>query len=529
MSKITKSRRPFLRMENVRRTVQILAFLAFIYLFLVTVGQVAIAEKNGEMVPRLSLISGAPIDTFLRIDPLVAVSTMLAVRQVITILVIFALPVILLTMLFGRFFCGWLCPLGTTLDAADFLFWRKRSKRTKPWNPRNFKYYLLFAVLVGSLLTSQIAYFFDPICIITRSLTLVVFAPVQMVIRSISPGTQMTFLPEGQFFYRMNLLALLIFAGIIGLNSISRRFWCRNLCPLGALLALLSRFSIMRRIVGDCHECTKCANDCKMNSIQPNYQDYLAPECIYCYSCTRFCPAHDTKIIPATGKPGYIADYDLSRRRILQAVGIGVLSAGVLKTHASAKKSRESEIKSSSPQLIRPPGALPEDQFNNRCIRCSECMKVCPTNGLQPALAEAGLDGFWTPVLVPRIGECVQNCNLCSQVCSTQAIQPFEIEDKTYIFMGTAVIDRSACIAWNSDKPCLVCDEYCSYHALHWKTVDGVRRPFVDQKKCTGCGICESACPIQPQAAIRVFSFGDKRHMSREEQKRWSRRKFTVE
>jgi len=149
-------------------------------------------------------------------------------------------------------------------------------------------------------------------------------------------------------------------------------------------------------------------------------------------------------------------------------------------------------------------------------------MKVCPTNGLQPALTEAGIEGLWTPILVPKIGECAQNCNLCSKVCPTQAIQPFEKDEKQHIFIGTAVIDRSQCIVWNGDKACLICEEYCSYLAVHFREVDGVRRPFVNEKKCTGCGKCESACPIQPQAAIRVFSFGDKRHMSREEQKFWS-------
>ena len=189
------------------------------------------------------------------------------------------------------------------------------------------------------------------------------------------------------------------------------------------------------------------------------------------------------------------------------------------KTNVAAKASRVGKVKTSSELLIRPPGALPEDEFVNRCIRCSECMKVCPTGGLQPALTEAGFAGLWTPVLVPKIGECTQNCNLCSQVCSSKAIEPFEIPEKSYIYIGRAVIDRSSCIVWNSDKQCLICDEHCSYHAVHWKSVDGVKRPFVDEHKCVGCGICENACPIQPVAAIRAFSFGDRRYWTREQQK----------
>ena len=57
-----------------------------------------------------------------------------------------------------------------------------------------------------------------------------------------------------------------------------------------------------------------------------------------------------------------------------------------------------------NPDLVRPPGARSEKEFLARCTACGLCMKVCPTGGLQPALAEAGLEGIWTPRLVPRIG-----------------------------------------------------------------------------------------------------------------------------
>ena len=521
-------------MENARRVVQILVFLAFIYLFLLTIGQVKIITTASGTSAVLALISRAPVDTFLRIDPLIGAATMLAARKVIYVLLWYGLPIVLLTILAGRFFCGWLCPLGTALDVSDTLFFHKRNhilrqtqsdSSTTCW--RNTKYYLLAVILFGSLFSAQIAYFFDPIALLTRTLTLAFVAPIQMVMRGLGENAPILshnrFFPDGQMFFRLNLVALLIFIGIIAANYYSRRFWCRNLCPLGALLALFSRFSAIRRIVGEgCNSCRLCEHECKMASILSDPGEYLAPECIYCYSCTQACSKGTTKIVPSLVNRGYRKDLSLNRRRLIQAFGIGLAWTAVVKTHVSAKSARDSKIKTSSPQLIRPPGAQAEDQFLATCIRCAECMKVCPTNGLQPSILEAGLEGFWTPVLVPKIGECTQNCNLCGNVCSTQSIKPFTVEEKTFMFMGTAVIDRSMCIAWNSNKPCLVCDEYCSYHAIKWKTVEGVRRPFVNDKKCTGCGTCESACPIQPQSAVRIFSFGDKRHLTRDEQRRWS-------
>ena len=546
-------------MENGRRAVQVLSFAAFLYLFLLTIGRYDAGLR------RIALPSAAPIDTFFRIDPLLGLTTMVAIRRVIEVMLLYALPVVVLTVLAGRFFCGWICPLGTTLDAADVVFFRKRKSRPSragAGSPvgaagsfvgagfeippqqevplpardgaRRVKYYILLAVLGAALFSAQLAYLLDPITIITRALTFAVFPLVQLGAWWLSDAgirLESGYLPQDvQYFFRLNFLAAVVLVSIVASNAISRRYWCRNLCPLGALLAVISRFSVVRRLVADnCANCRKCVPDCKMGAIDPDPKHYQAPECIYCYSCTRVCPALSTRIIPSLSSEGYHSSVDLNRRRTLQALGVGAFVAVLGKTNAAAKTSRVGKVKVSSELLIRPPGALPEEEFVDRCVRCSECMKVCPTNGLQPALAEAGFRGLWSPVLVPRIGECAQNCNLCSQVCSSQAIQPFTIPEKSHLFIGRAVIDRSQCIAWNSDKQCLVCDEACSYHALRWKKVEGVRRPFVDDHKCVGCGICENVCPIQPMAAVRVFSFGDQRHKTREEQKRFFRLSETQE
>lgn len=499
------------RMENLRRVVQVLCFGVFVYLFALTIGQYnADAKAN-------ILTSKAPIDIFFRIDPLLGLAAMVSARRVILIMLVYGLPIVILSVLAGRFFCGWVCPLGSALDATDKLLFRAR-KQTRVLNNlalRNVKYYLLAGILIAAVFGSQIAYFFDPITILTRAFTFSVFPFVT------KSGLKLPLVPSDvQYFFRFNFVAAGMLVGILALNSISRRFWCRNLCPLGALLGLVSRFSIVRRMVkSNCIGCKKCIPECKMGAIHDDPTQYQAPECIYCYSCTPVCPTLSTRIAPSIASEGYHSDLDLNKRRVMQAAGVGVLIALLGKTNVAAKESRTGRVKTSSPMLIRPPGALPEDEFVARCVRCSECMKVCPTNGLQPALAEAGFEGIWTPVLVPKIGECTRHCNLCSQVCSSQAIQPVEVAEKEHIFIGTAVIDRSQCIAWNSDKQCLVCDECCSYRAVMWQSVDGVRRPFVEEHRCVGCGICENVCPIQPLAAIRVFSFGDKRHLSREEQR----------
>jgi len=482
-----------------------------------------------------SLKGRIPVDLFVRLDPLVAGATMLAARTVIRGMML-SLIIVVLTILLGRVFCGWLCPLGTTLDLSDKLFFKRRGRGKIVRLPK-VKYYILAGLFITALFTMQAVYFFDPLSLLTRTVALVFFAPIQMLLKSFNDLLQAWYgspihllssasgwlsdkmsawqvMTGAQVYYGQSFIFAGIFAAIIGLNSLSRRFWCRNLCPLGALLGLLSAVPILKRVVNNnCIDCGRCIRDCKMAAIPENPRLTRSAECIECFDCVPICPkkAESFRLRP---RPAFAPEtrLDLSRRRILQGAGLGLAFAALAKVDPGRKYAAQAKnVKLSSQALIRPPGALPEDDFINRCVRCGGCMKACPTGGLQPALHEAGIEGFWTPILVPRIGCCAQECTACGHVCPTGAIRQVTKEEKSGIFLGTAVINHSNCIAWNADKQCLVCDEYCSYHAVHWKVVNGTRKPFVDDTKCVGCGACENACPIQPTAAIRVYSIGDKR------------------
>ena len=149
-------------------------------------------------------------------------------------------------------------------------------------------------------------------------------------------------------------------------------------------------------------------------------------------------------------------------------------------------------------------------------------MKVCPTNALQPAKWEAGPDGLWTPMLVPKIGYCEYYCSLCSQVCPTGAIEELTVEAKTQVKIGTAWIDKNRCIPWKFGDPCIVCEEHCpvSPKAIKMVEVDVLQPdgsikkpkvPVIDTQLCIGCGICENKCPVVDQPAIYVTSIGETR------------------
>ncbi len=177
-------------------------------------------------------------------------------------------------------------------------------------------------------------------------------------------------------------------------------------------------------------------------------------------------------------------------------------------------------------RLIRPPGSLSENDFLKLCQRCGLCMKVCPTNAINPTLGEAGMAGFWTPRLIMTQGYCEYTCSLCGSVCPTGAIVNITTKEKIErpIKIGSAYVDRGRCLPWSGNAPCIVCEEVCptSPKAIYLKkeTISGpggkklaVQLPFVDLKQCVGCGICENKCPVQGLPAIRTMCAGESRSL----------------
>jgi ferredoxin len=144
-------------------------------------------------------------------------------------------------------------------------------------------------------------------------------------------------------------------------------------------------------------------------------------------------------------------------------------------------------------------------------------MRVCPTQGLQPSLFEGGVQNVMTPRLVPRIGYCDYSCNACGEVCPTEAIPRLPLEEKQHTPIGLARLDRSRCLPWAHNIPCIVCEEACPVqHKAIWlytaETYNAqaelivIQLPYVVKELCIGCGICEYQCPMGGDAAIRVHA-----------------------
>ena len=512
--------------RRARQVVQILALLLFLYLFFGT-------RQNGWTV--------LPHDLFFRLDPLTSVAAMLAGQRWIAAMALAGVT-LLLTLLLGRVWCGWLCPMGTLLDWTRLNVGAKhpprevqpeslsRGRMIRPYRWRQVKHFLLFAILFAALFGNLTLLVLDPITLLFRTaasaglpaLDVLVTAaetalynirPLQGPLEAFERVVRGTFLPASQPFFTQNILLALVFVGVLALNAIRPRFWCRYLCPLGAMLGLVSKVSFLRHKVDEqaCTACGRCARVCPTGTIDPE-RNYAADpaECTMCLDCAETCPAKAVAFKPRLGLAEW-RDYDPSRRQALASLGAAVAGIGLLRAAPAAKREDR--------WLIRPPGAR-ENGLLDKCIRCGECMKGCPTSGLQPSVFSAGLEGFWTPVLVPRLGYCDYSCNTCGQVCPTGAIPKLSLDDKRQAVIGAAYIDENRCIPWADCADCIVCEEMCPVPdkaiKLDVQTVMNpsgetvtVRRPRVIREKCIGCGICEYQCPLNGEAAIRVYAPND--------------------
>jgi len=464
------------------------------------------------------------IDALLRLDPLAAVAAMIAERRWLARFIP-ALVILAVTLVLGRFWCGWLCPLGTLLDWIPARESPRKANQPSRWH--GLKYGLLFVILFAALWGNLTLMVLDPLTIFVRSLGMLVlpglewlftraeFALYQVrflrgALNAVDAALRSTVFSYQQHYYVGAWALALLFGSVLASNLIFRRAWCRYLCPLGGLLSLVGKASWLKRRVSDrCVRCNACAYDCRMGAIDPA-QGYRSDsgECILCMDCAPLCPK---EAISFRGKVGLDRGWahDPSKRQLLRSLGASIGGLALLKIAPTRHHPR--------PYRLRPPGVgAQEDSFLAACIRCGTCMRTCPTHGLQPSITDAGLEGLWTPILTPRLGQCDYSCNACGQICPTGAIPNLPLEDKRTRPIGKAYIDHKICIPWSGRGPCIVCEEMCPLPAKaiileeneilddagNWVKVQA---PVVLHGRCIGCGVCENKCPIYGEAAIRVM------------------------
>jgi polyferredoxin len=500
-----------------RRICQIFFFAIFIWF--------CVATTLGEQWRQLR---GWPVNWIIELDPLVGLGTLLTTRTLYAGL-LWSLATVVLTIILGRFFCGWLCPLGTIHQFIGYLARRKKSIKNRlklnRYHPaQSLKYWILvflLAVAAAELLIDVVRLPRTNTVGFAAAILLGLAAVIVLVVRRIAINAKKAFAvaavtgagwvlssflfhgdwhpvaslqiglldPISLVYRSINLVALplidhttlvvsnsprlyaatwliaAIFLISVLSNLILPRFYCRFVCPLGALFGVLGRFALWRigKARQECMDCQLCAKNCE-GACQPTERIRTA-ECVLCLNCINDCQHGLMGYHSAPSAGGEIVAVDLSRREFLVAAVSGCAVIPMLRIDGNPGPHW-------NPELVRPPGSLPEEQFLSRCIKCGQCMRICPTNVIHPAGLTAGLEGLWTPVLNFRIGTsgCQHNCIACGHLCPTAAIRPISLEERQGIKryasqgplkIGTAFIDRGRCLPWAMDRPCIVCQENC--------------------------------------------------------------------
>ncbi len=490
-----------------RLSVQILLLVLFLYLLIGS---------------RVGADTFLPSDLFFHLNPLTGLSAMLAEKRFIVPMLL-GLLTIGLTLVLGRAWCSWICPLGTLLDWTSPRRFRNAMGHPSQW--RQVKLLTPLAVLLGALLGTLSLLVLDPITILFRTLTsgfipgmnwLVTrsetyfyrYDALQGVLEGFDDFIRGTLLPAAEPYFIPSIGLIVIFVGILALNAIRPRFWCRYVCPLGGLLGLVSRVSLLRRTVDQekCNSCRRCARECPVNAIDSEKAYASDPaECTLCLKCVEDCPARAISVRRQT-QPAEPELEGLTRRQVLGSFGIMLAGVALLRLAPLLRGTEQ--------RRLRPPGTS-EDDVMKKCIRCGVCVNICPTRAIHPSGTGADYDGTWTPMVVPRLGYCDYTCNRCGEVCPTGAIPKLSLPEKQQTVIGKAEIDENRCIPWSQNVNCIVCQEMCplTEKAIELDDMTAtndegveivVRRPVVIRDRCIGCGLCENRCPVKGEAAIRV-------------------------
>lgn len=443
-----------MRIITTRRISQIFFFTLFIWFCVV-----------GSFGTKWWQLRGWPINFFLQADPLVAAATLLSTHSIYKGL-IWALATVTATMIFGRVFCGWICPFGALHQWIGWLANRNRKIKERIAANRYrkaavLKYLLLIAFLAGAAIppagkTMALTGLLDPIPLFHRSVNLVALALADRYFQVLSVSPRIY---EGAYMIGV------VFTVLLFLNLWIPRFFCRFLCPTGAFLGLISRYAVFRigKTQSPCSDCMICEAACE-GGCHPSGKIRIM-ECVSCFNCYDGCKDGLIGFGVHESAGGEIAETDFTRRGLFLSAVSGILAVQLFPLGVPGASAQNRP-------LLRPPGSLPEANFMERCIRCGQCMRICPTNIIMPSGLSGGLEHLWTPVLnfSEGGGGCVLTCTACGHVCPTAAIYAMTPEEKIGIngfeakgpvTIGHAVVNRSRCLPWAFSKPCIVCQEVC--------------------------------------------------------------------
>jgi len=224
--------------------------------------------------------------------------------------------VAILTLLTGRVFCGWICPLGAVNEYVSAGTRKLGIKKIKlPPAVDKYLRYLKYVILLLIIYTT--------------------WKFGTLTFRDYDPWAAWMHLSAGwsEFGYGTAVLFATLFAGVF-----IERFWCRCLCPLGAFLAFISKFSLVKvyRDKLKCINCGKCSVACPVG-LTPD-KDIIQGngECITCGKCYSACPVDGAMNSGYKNKNLTFLKTSIAGLLIFAAVVAGAKTVGYWETYASA-------------------------------------------------------------------------------------------------------------------------------------------------------------------------------------------------
>jgi ferredoxin-type protein NapF len=360
--------------------------------------------------------------------------------------------VVLTTLIFGRIYCSVLCPFGIFQDLIGLI--RGETGEYRPNFP--FKYFIAaitFGAVIGG--STLIIRYLEPYTYFGSALTLSVIG-----------------------------LIALIAVGVLALFK--KRLFCTDICPVGAVLGLISKISLFKMHINskECLSCGMCERNCPSGCINLSEDNIDNVTCVKCFKCMSQCPK---EAISYGIKPKEELKFNIRRRDFIITSAAFVVFGGMVKAGMEIGKNAANKIK----DIILPPGAVNENKMLNKCLNCNLCVKNCPNEILVKSDREFGAVHI---DYAKGKGYCEYDCKKCSEVCPSGAIKRITIEEKQKTQIAMAVVNPDGCINCGS------CERVCPVNAI---TIDEGQKAAVDASKCIGCGKCQMTCP---KNTIEIFA-----------------------
>lgn len=438
--------------------------------------------------------------------------------------IVVLIGIVVVTLLFGRIYCSVLCPLGVYQDCISSIAEKRKKNRYRFQTNKKYRYgiALTFFMLIA-LGSSQIAVFIAPYSIYGR-IASNLFAPVYELINNV-----LAYFAErwhSYAFYHVDvyikslpmfITAIVYFLIITTLALVNGRWYCSNICPVGTILGIISKYSVFKPHFDTekCNSCGLCEKNCRCSAIDSKKHEIDYSKCVTCFNCISKCNKGAMKYgyykhFKVTEEPKTISDEGKTSRKTFIATIATLAAASTLKAQEKVVDGGLATIeKKKAPKRetpIKPAGSVSLENFSSRCTGCQLCVQVCPNDVLR---ASSKLDTIMQPEMSYERGYCRPECTKCSEVCPAGAITKVTREQKTAIQIGHAVWIGRNCVPLRDGVTCGNCAKHCPSGAItmmHYDPEDTASPmiPSINTEKCIGCGACEHVCPARPFSAIFV-------------------------